>query len=58
MRASSLDEIRGIGKSRRLALLKHFKTIAAIAAAEITELKQVVPEPAARAVYEHFHGQE
>lgn len=54
--ASSLDEIHGIGKKRRLALLNHFKTIEEIKNASIEELKKVegINETAAIAVYEFY----
>ncbi|HVK74939.1 MAG TPA: excinuclease ABC subunit UvrC [Kofleriaceae bacterium] len=38
MLRSSLDDIKGIGKTRRTALLKHFGSVAAIAAASADEL--------------------
>ncbi len=56
MRASQLDNIPGIGESRRKALLKRFKTIKAIRSATVDELKEVLPQNAAQAVYDHFKG--
>ena len=56
--ASRLDEIPGVGEVRRNALLKHFKTIKAIRAATVEELKSVLPAPSAQAVYDHFHREE
>ena len=53
---SELDKINGVGKARRAALLKHFKTIKAIKAASLAELCEAVPKSTARAVYEHYHG--
>ena len=53
--ASRLDGIPGVGEARKKALLHHFKTIRAIAAASEEELSAVVPKPAAAAVYRHFH---
>lgn len=41
MLKSELDEIKGIGKKRKAALLKHFKTIDNIKKASIEELAQV-----------------
>ncbi len=55
VKGSQLDQIPGIGEKRRLALLKHFKSIQAIKNAGVEELKAVLPEPAARAVYEFYH---
>ena len=53
---SELDAIPGIGEVRRKALLKHFKTIKAIANATIEELELVeaMNRPAAEAVYNYF----
>ncbi len=53
--ASHLDGIPGVGEARKTALMKHFKTIKAIAAATEAELAAVVPKSAAAAVYQHFH---
>ncbi len=55
LRGSTLDQIKGVGEKRRLALLKHFKSVAAIKAADMEELKKAVNAPTARAVYEYFH---
>lgn len=55
---SELDRIPGVGEKRRAALLQHFKTIKAIRQAELEELAAVVPKNTAKAVYEHFHGEE
>ena len=52
---SRLDGIPGVGEVRKKALLQHFKTIKAIAAASESELSAVVPKTAAAAVYRHFH---
>lgn len=58
VRGSSLDEIKGVGEKRRLALLKHFKSVTAIRNATLDELSQAVPRSTAQAVYEYFHQQE
>lgn len=58
VKGSQLDEIPGIGEKRRLALLKRFGSIAAIRAASVEQLATLLPLPAARAVYDHFHAQE
>ncbi len=55
---STLDGIPGVGEKRRTDLLRHFKTIKAIAAADVETLAQVVPRNTAQAVWAHFHGEE
>ena len=40
---------------RREELLKHFRTIKAIAAAPLEELEKVVPKNTAQSVYQYFH---
>ncbi|HEO66277.1 MAG TPA: excinuclease ABC subunit UvrC, partial [Spirochaetes bacterium] len=54
---SQLDEVKGVGKVRRKALLKHFKTIDDIKKASVEELCQVdkVDQPTAEKVYGYFH---
>ena len=56
--ASRLDGIPGIGKARKEVLMKTFKTVKAIAAASPEELRAVLPQAAAQAVYDHFHKEE
>ena len=58
VKGSQLDEIPGIGEKRRLALLKHFKSVTAIKAASVEDLREAVPASTAQAVYEYFHKQE
>ncbi len=53
--ASRLDGIPGVGEMRKKALLKHFKSVKAIADASIEELSSAVPNSVAQAVYHHFH---
>lgn len=57
--SSVLDEIPGIGKKRRLALIKHFESIDAIKKASIEELKRIegMNEASALAVYQYFNKQ-
>ena len=55
---SRLDGIPGVGDVRKKALLKHFKSVRAIAQAELPQLEAVVPKAAARAVYDHFHKED
>ena len=58
IKGSSLDAINGVGEKRRIALLKHFKSVKAIANASLEELQKVLPASTANAVYQHFHSQE
>ncbi len=55
LRFSELDGIIGIGPKRKQDLLKHFKSLAAIAEASTLELERFLPKDAAFAVYRHFH---
>lgn len=57
---SVLDDIKGIGKVRRKALLRHFGSIERIAAAEVADLLEVdgMTIPAAEQVYLFFHREE
>ena len=52
---STLDKIPGVGEKRRNQLLKEFKTLRAIREAEVAQLRAVVPENTAKAVYAYFH---
>lgn len=54
---SELDEIEGIGQTRKKALIKHFKSVAAIKKADIVQLREVegISEKVARKIYEHFN---
>ena len=53
--ASRLDGIPGVGEVRKEALLKHFKSVKAIAAASAEELSAAVGAKTAQAIYDHFH---
>ena len=57
--SSTLTSIPGIGQARAKALLKHFKTVAAIGQADLKELEEApsMTQPAARRVYQFFHGE-
>ena len=55
---SSLDDIAGVGKVRKAALLKAFKSVKVIREANIEELARVVPRDAADAIYRYYHGKE
>ncbi|TPM36362.1 excinuclease ABC subunit UvrC [Mesorhizobium sp. B2-3-5] len=54
---SPLDEISGIGPSRKRALLLHFGTAKAVSRAAIEDLRKVdgISEQVAKLVYNHFH---
>lgn len=55
---SRLEDVPGIGKNRRRALLSHFRSMKAIAEADIEELKAVsgMTTPAAESLYHALHG--
>lgn len=52
-----LDEISGIGPSRKRALLQHFGTAKAVSRAGVTDLMTVegISESVAKQIYNHFH---
>jgi excinuclease ABC subunit C len=52
-----LDEIDGIGPTRKRALLRHFGTAKAVSRASIADLVSVdgISGEMARAIYDHFH---
>ena len=54
---SKLEDIAGIGATRRKAILRHFKTIEALKGASVEEIAQVpgLPLNAAEAVYNKLH---
>lgn len=56
---SILDDINGIGPTRRRALMKYFQSLEAIQAAEVEEIMKVpaMNRQAAEQVYEFFHKQ-
>jgi len=51
MNKSILDEVNGIGPSRKKALMKHFKSFKAIKEASLIELEEVLPKNVAEEVY-------
>jgi excinuclease ABC subunit C len=55
--ANPLDEVAGVGPTRKRALLRHFGTAKAIARAGVEDLQAVdgVSESLARAIHAHFH---
>jgi excinuclease ABC subunit C len=54
---SPLDEVSGIGAARKRALLLHFGSARAVAAAKLVDLEAVpgISRTVARKVYDHFH---
>jgi len=52
-----LDEVAGIGPSRKRALLHHFGTAKAVSRAAVEDLMEVdgISESMARLIYNHFH---
>ncbi|MGE5538173.1 MAG: excinuclease ABC subunit UvrC [Gemmatimonas sp.] len=55
---SPLDEIAGIGASRKRALLLHFGSARGVAAAGVSDLTTVkgISRAVAQRIYDHFHG--
>jgi excinuclease ABC subunit C len=58
MQVSELDAIAGIGAARKKALLHHFGSARAVAAASIEEIGLVegISKEKAKIIYNHFHG--
>jgi excinuclease ABC subunit C len=54
---SPLDEIGGIGPTRKRALLRHFGTAKAVGRASMADLVEVdgISKEMARTIYDHFH---
>ena len=59
LREAGLQEIAGIGPTRKRALLHHFGTLKAIERAAVTDLMQVdgINAETARRIYAFFHGE-
>ena len=59
MTASVLDEIEGIGPTRKRALLQHFGSVRAIMDADLRALRHVpgLGKSAAEKIYAHFHSE-
>ena len=55
--SNPLDEIAGIGPSRKKALLRHFGTARAVSRAGLNDLMVVdgISRQMAEAIYDHFH---
>ncbi|WP_420845110.1 excinuclease ABC subunit UvrC [Leisingera aquaemixtae] len=56
--ATPLDEVPGVGASRKRALLSHFGSAKAVSRANLSDLKAVegISEALAERIYDHFHG--
>lgn len=50
-----LDEIEGVGKTRRVVLYNHFKTLKAIKDATQEELAMIVPKDVAKNIFDYFN---
>jgi excinuclease ABC subunit C len=57
MAKNPLDEVSGIGPTRKRALLHHFGTAKAVSRAALSDLMAVegISEQMAQAIYDHFH---
>ena len=57
MKENPLDEISGVGATRKSALLKHFGSARAVSRANLADLEAVegVSKALALKIYEHFH---
>ncbi len=56
--ATPLDEVPGVGATRKRALLAHFGSAKAVARAGLADLKAVegISATLAQSIYDHFHG--
>lgn len=57
-KASALDQIPGVGPTRKEQLLKHFKSLKAIKAATAAQLGEVVGKATGEKIYQYFHQEE
>ncbi|MBO5537700.1 MAG: excinuclease ABC subunit UvrC [Prevotella sp.] len=55
---SALDDVRGIGPKTRDLLIKHFKSVKRVEAADIQQLTSVIGTAKAQLVYNFFHPNE
>lgn len=53
---SELDQIQGVGPSRKEQLLKRFSSVKAIREASLQELEHFLPKNVAWSIYTHFHN--
>ena len=58
LKKSGLEQIEGIGPKRREQLLKTFRSLKNIRTASVTELRAVLTEKQAQAVYAFYHEKE
>ena len=58
MQASQLEKIEGVGPKRRELLLKKFKSVSGIRNAELSQLREILPDKAAETVWQYFHSEE
>nr|WP_264211044.1 excinuclease ABC subunit UvrC [Leisingera thetidis] len=58
MSATPLDEVPGVGASRKRALLAHFGSSKAVSRANLADLRAVegISDALAERIYDHFHG--
>ena len=56
--ATPLDDVPGVGATRKRALLAHFGSAKAVGRANLTDLKAVdgISDALAETIYDHFHG--
>ncbi len=55
---SELEDIAGVGETRRKKLLKEFGSVENIRAADMDALARILPRDAAKSVWEHYHKEE
>lgn len=57
LREGGLEEIAGIGKTRKRALMRHFGTLKAVERASLTDLQTTpgIDDKIAQAIYNYFH---
>ncbi len=53
--ASKLDGVKGLGKKRRIKLLRKYKSIRNIEALSLAELEEDLPKEVARALFQRLH---
>ena len=55
---SVLDEIPGVGESRRKAIMRHFRSIDDLKSASVDEIASLpeIPENVARGIFDYFHS--
>ncbi|MEM1021322.1 MAG: helix-hairpin-helix domain-containing protein, partial [Pseudomonadota bacterium] len=57
MKTSSLDDVQGVGPTRKRALLSHFGTAKAVSRAGLKDLEAVdgISKKVAQIIYDHYH---